>query len=104
MSATGQWQLAPAYDVTWCEGPGGYHQMDVSGEALDISREQLVALGRHETELAAADIERIISTVCDVAVRFSDKARECFPGQITPNTLLTIQTRLTDNARRFTRG
>lgn len=30
----GQWKLAPAYDVTFYEGPGGYHQMDIMGEAL----------------------------------------------------------------------
>lgn len=31
MSPRGDWTLAPAYDVTSCEGPGGYHQMDVMG-------------------------------------------------------------------------
>ena len=35
MSRAGDWKLAPAYDVTFCEGPGGYHQMDVMGEALE---------------------------------------------------------------------
>lgn len=103
MSPTGQWQLAPAYDVTWCEGPGGYHQMDVMGEALDISREQLIVLGKQETELAVADIDRMIERVSDAATRFADMARDKFPGHITPNTLLTIQTRLEENARRFSR-
>ncbi|HKS32895.1 MAG TPA: type II toxin-antitoxin system HipA family toxin [Enterobacteriaceae bacterium] len=104
MSSTGQWQLSPAYDVTWCEGPGGYHQMDVMGEALDISREQLVSLARQETELTVTDIDRIIGTVCDTATRFASMARDNFPDQITPSTLLTIQTRLEENARRFTRS
>ena len=45
MSQNGQWKLAPAYDVTFCEGPGGYHQMDIMGEALDIPRQALVKLG-----------------------------------------------------------
>ena len=38
MSQNVQWKLAPAYDVTFCEGPGGYHQMDIMGEVLDITR------------------------------------------------------------------
>lgn len=104
MSSTGQWQLAPAYDVTWCEGPDGYHQMDVMGEALDISRKQLVALGQQETELAVADIDQILARVCATASHFADKARENYPGQITPQTLTTIQTRLVENAGRFSRG
>lgn len=48
---TGLW--LPAYDVTWCEGPGGYHQMDVLGEALDIERKHLQSLGVQEAELSA---------------------------------------------------
>ncbi len=32
MEKNGQWKLAPAYDVTFCEGPGGYHQMDIMEE------------------------------------------------------------------------
>lgn len=52
MPADGNWTLAPAYDVTYCEGPGGYHQMDVMGEALDIERKQLQRLGEKEAELS----------------------------------------------------
>lgn len=44
MAPNGQWRLAPAYDVTFCEGPAGYHQMDVMGEALAISRTHLLRL------------------------------------------------------------
>ncbi|WP_370521634.1 HipA domain-containing protein [Acidovorax sp. HDW3] len=35
MDSKGHWQLAPAYDVTYYEGPAGYHQMDIMGEALN---------------------------------------------------------------------
>ena len=38
MSQNVQWKLAPAYDFTFCEGPSGYHQMDIMGEVLDITR------------------------------------------------------------------
>lgn len=41
-----RWRLAPCYDLTFCEGPGGEHQMDVCGEGRDITRANLLELGR----------------------------------------------------------
>ncbi|WP_310462394.1 type II toxin-antitoxin system HipA family toxin [Sphaerotilus sp.] len=38
------WRLAPCYDLTFCEGPGGEHQMDVCGEGRDITRAHLLTL------------------------------------------------------------
>lgn len=32
MNASGRWELSPAYDVTFSEGPGGEHTLDVAGE------------------------------------------------------------------------
>lgn len=55
MSSTGQWRLAPAYDVTFCEGPGGYHQMDVMGEALEIQRKHLLLLGHGQEHVPRSD-------------------------------------------------
>lgn len=39
-----RWRLAPAYDITFSDGPGGQHQMDVCGVAENISRGQLLKL------------------------------------------------------------
>lgn len=39
-----RWVLSPAYDLTFCSGPAGYHQMDVCGEALHIRRTHLLQL------------------------------------------------------------
>jgi serine/threonine-protein kinase HipA len=33
MGQNGEWKLAPAYDLTFAEGPGRQHTMDVAGEA-----------------------------------------------------------------------
>ena len=41
-----QWRLAPGYDLTFCEGPGGEHRMDVCGEAREITRAHMLALAR----------------------------------------------------------
>lgn len=101
MSRTGQWSLAPAYDVTFCEGPGGYHQMDVMGEALEINHKQLMVLGEQEAELSSAEVSAIIDEICDVAAAFTAIAINTFPDQITKDTLKTIQGRINENIKRL---
>lgn len=101
MSPAGEWALAPAYDVTFCEGPGGYHQMDVMGEALEIRREALLRLGEHETDLAAHDVADSMDQICEVASTFSATARGMFSERITSDTLRVIQSRIDDNIRRL---
>lgn len=102
ISADGNWTLAPAYDVTYCEGPGGYHQMDVMGEALDIERKQLQRLGEKEAELSTERVNEIIDRVSEYAAAWSDTAKDKFPEQITPATLKTIQKQINENIRRLT--
>ncbi|MEG1598605.1 MAG: type II toxin-antitoxin system HipA family toxin [Citrobacter sp.] len=101
MSAEGHWTLAPAFDVTYCDGPGGYHQMDVLGEALDIERKHLAGLGEQEAELSAANVAEIIEKVCTVAANFSQIAKDRYPGQITPATLNDLQKQMNENIRRL---
>ena len=101
MSSTGQWTLAPAYDVTFCEGPGGYHQMDVMGQALEIGREDMLRLGQDEAELSARDAGVIIEQICDVVSTLTATAKRMFPGQITLDTLRVIQGRINDNIGRL---
>ncbi|HCT7101455.1 type II toxin-antitoxin system HipA family toxin [Pseudomonas aeruginosa] len=101
MSPGGQWKLAPAYDVTFCEGPGGYHQMDVMGEALHITRKHLLALAVEEAELSAGDAADIIERICQIASGFTDRAKRQFPGSITQDTLRTIQARIDHNIERL---
>ena len=40
------WRLAPCYDLTFCEGPGGEHQMDVCGEGCNITRAKMLELAK----------------------------------------------------------
>jgi serine/threonine-protein kinase HipA len=40
------WRLAPAYDLTWSEGPGGEHQMDICGEGLAPGKPHLLRLAK----------------------------------------------------------
>lgn len=101
MSATGQWRLAPAYDVTFCEGPGGYHQMDVLGQALEIDRAALLRLGEQEAELAPSEARAVIERIFEVGSTFAAVARDQLPGQITPDTLQTVQARINENIQRL---
>lgn len=99
MSARGQWRLSPAFDVTFCNGPGGYHQMDVMGEALSINREKMISLGVNEAEISKEMAGSIIDTICATAKRFTDLANTILPGSITKETLEQIQVKINKNVK-----
>lgn len=103
MSQDGRWRLAPAYDVTFCEGPGGYHQMDVMGEALEVSRMHMLRLAE-EAEVPQDIAGRIIDHICDVASQFAAIADNMYPAAITQDTLHTIQGRIDQNVARLSQG
>lgn len=46
MDGSGEWRLAPAYDLTYSAGPGGEHYLDIEGEGKNPSREHIRTLGR----------------------------------------------------------
>ena len=96
MSRSGAWTLAPAYDVTFCEGPGGYHQMDVMGEALEIGRKAMLSLAA-EAEISVETASGIIDHMCHVASQFKTLAESMHPGAITRQTLDSIQGRINEN-------
>jgi serine/threonine-protein kinase HipA len=96
MSPSGAWKLAPAYDVTFCEGPGGYHQMDVMGEALEIDRDVMLRLA-DEAEVSVETAGGIIDRICRVASQFAAIAENMYPRMITQDTLDTIQGRIDEN-------
>lgn len=66
MTANGDWSLAPAYDLTYADGPGGYHTMMVAGESRAPGRVDLfrlaeeLGLTKAEAEL---DLDRIQTAV-----------------------------------------
>jgi serine/threonine-protein kinase HipA len=62
MDRDGSWQLAPAYDLTWCAGPGGEHSTSVLGHGKDISRAHLIELGK-KAELKEQKVKEIIRSV-----------------------------------------
>jgi serine/threonine-protein kinase HipA len=88
-----RWRLAPCYDLTYCEGPGGEHQMDVCGEAREISR-------RHLGQLAAdAGIKdrvwsAILERMCDAVPGFERRLRA---AEIRATTVRAILARVQRN-------
>lgn len=75
--------------------------MDVMGEALEIGRKDMVSLGVQEAELSARNAGDIIDRICAVAGNFTAKAESLFPGQITQDTMRTIQGRINDSINRL---
>lgn len=76
MDQTGQWRLAPAYDLTYSAGPGGEHYLDVEGEGRNPTLEHVLALGRRHSlpdRLIHATIDEVRAAVADWP-RFADEA------------------------------
>jgi serine/threonine-protein kinase HipA len=68
MTESGDWRLAPAYDLTYSAGPGGAHYMDVEGEGRNPSRAHVLRLGaRHGFDAKAVGgmIETVRAALAD---------------------------------------
>lgn len=74
MRASGSWGVTPGYDLTFNEGPGGYHQMDVCGEAMRIERAHLLDLAS-KAGIKREDAVAVIDQVCEAAGHFPTAAR-----------------------------
>jgi serine/threonine-protein kinase HipA len=62
MDASGEWRLAPAYDLTYSTGPGGEHYLEIGGEGRSPTREHVRALGRLHS-LPGRGVDAIIDEV-----------------------------------------
>ena len=70
-----RWRLAPAFDLTFNEGPMGQHHLDVCGEAHAVTRVQLLRLAT-EGGVPAAAANDMIDKVAEQAGRFRALAAE----------------------------
>ncbi len=59
MKRDGTWRMAPAYDLTWSNGPGGEHSSSVLGFGKDITRSHLISLGK-KADMKEPDIIKVI--------------------------------------------
>lgn len=69
------WRLAPAFDLSFSEGPAGQHSLDVCGEADQITRSHLMRLAKDSdvpTSVADEILDRVDSVASTIAARCSD--------------------------------
>jgi serine/threonine-protein kinase HipA len=69
MQDDGGWRLAPAYDLTFSDGPGGEHYLDIDGEGRNPTRAHVKKLGRTHG-FGAARIDAIIDEVADAVSKW----------------------------------
>lgn len=93
-----QWELAPCYDLTYNEGPGGEHQMDILGEGRAPSKVHLIELAKRNG-LKAKWASQVIDRISQVAETFSGIAKN---HAIRKQTIETIAGAIEKNRRRMT--
>jgi serine/threonine-protein kinase HipA len=74
MDAKGNWQLAPAYDLTYSYASHGLHSTMVAGESKAPGRAQLMELA---TIFGVKHPEQIIAEVQETLSNWEDYAKEC---------------------------
>ena len=98
MDAQRHWKLAPCFDLTYSEGPGGEHQMDVCGEGRRIGRSHLLELARQgglDVRWAAKRLDAMLEVV-------DQWARIVEPFDIRGATRQTMQQDLIQQRRMLT--
>lgn len=92
-----RWRLAPAFDLTFSEGPGGQHHMDVCGHGADIERAYLLRLayegGVHRTT-ASATIEAMLEQAGSFATRIGDHPIRRATAQRMIKAVIAARTRM----------
>jgi serine/threonine-protein kinase HipA len=66
MGSDRRWRLAPAYDLTFSNGPGGEHHLDVGGEGKFITRANLLELAK-DASLTRSAAGMVIDRFLEVA-------------------------------------
>lgn len=94
------WRLAPAFDLTFSDGPRGQHHMDVCGEGDAIERSHLLRLAS-EGGMPGNAAGRVIDGMLEQAATFGRRAAE-FP--IRRATLQAISRELDGSRRRLANG
>jgi serine/threonine-protein kinase HipA len=92
-----QWKLSPAYDLTFAPGPGGYHQMDVMGEAMAVTRKHMIELATSagiSTHKAKEHIDRHLAIAGGFAKAFA-------AVDVRPATVRSMVAQVKANAERL---
>ncbi len=73
MNATGEWKLAPAYDLTFSNSSHGMHSTMVAGESKSPRRQHLLELAKtFEVKNAKAIIDEVQTAIADWEIYADD--------------------------------
>lgn len=72
---TGEWSLAPAYDLMFTPGPGGEHTMTVVGEGRNPGRPQMLQLAER-ADISRRQAAAVIDEVQAAVARWLDHAAQ----------------------------
>jgi serine/threonine-protein kinase HipA len=81
MPETGQWQLAPAFDITYAHNPGpgkwtATQQMSVHGKRRNITRQDLLNAGHHSGIATRPKLNQILDQVTEALSHWTSEAEQ----------------------------
>lgn len=94
MDKNQQWYISPAYDLTFNEGPSGYHQMAIMGEAKNPTKQDLVKLIT-DSALDINKYNQFVDKVVTAALTFKQQALN--HGDIRKQTINSIDRKIRYN-------
>lgn len=89
MDRAGRWTLAPAYDLTFSDGPGGEHSSTIMGEGRAPGERQLLALAR-EFDIAPGEAGPILDQVRSAVGRWRQHAEDAGVGRASRTRIATV--------------
>ena len=90
MTPDAEWRLAPAYDITYSDGPGGEHTLLIAGEGRSPNRSHIdeiavaASLESREVRHAIESVQQAVSTWYEIARRYD----------VSESSIRSIQDRL----------
>lgn len=90
MNRSGQWSLAPAYDITYANDAANYwlarHQMSMNGKTENFNADDFYESGR-TMNLSKAKIKKIVDEVREATLSWETCAQEAFLGEREMETI-----------------
>ncbi|KQN04291.1 hypothetical protein ASE78_17110 [Sphingomonas sp. Leaf25] len=97
MDDRGEWRLAPAYDLTFSDGPGGKHYLAVSGEGRSVTRSHVDRLAKVHG-VPPRQVAAIVDQVTAAVAGWTAAARD---AGVTRDTTALVAARLSAIADGF---
>jgi serine/threonine-protein kinase HipA len=93
MNAKGEWQFAPAYDLTFSFSGYGFHSTMIAGESKNPGRKELTKLATH---FGLKNVGSIIEEVQEAISQWAVLASEYGITRVTKNTIQSAMDKIRD--------